>query len=172
MPLATYVDPVHVNDEIPSDAEVEAEVLCLRLHRAGGQTHLCSEQFKQWQMDAYPGENSKTPPRMELLVCLADIVHYMWRTGDIPQDLGCTVLVLIPKGTTDTWGIGLLETLCKVVEALTDTRLRARIQFHGVLHGFRDRRGTGTDIMELNISQELSRIDQDPLFLIFLDLSN
>ena len=45
----------------------------------------------------------------------------MWRTGEITQDLGWTVLVLIPKGTNVTRGIGLLETLWKVVEVLIDT---------------------------------------------------
>ena len=39
-----------------------------------------------------------------------------------------------------------------------------------VLHGFRSRRGTGTAIMELKLYQELASIDQDPIFLIFLDL--
>ena len=77
----------------------------------------------------------------------------MWRTGGIPQDLVYTVLVLISKGTTYTWGIDLLETLFKVVEALVDTRLRAILQCHNVLHGFREGRGTGTAIMELKIAK-------------------
>ena len=58
-----------------------------------------------------------------------------------------------------------------MVEALIDTRLRASIQFHDVLHGLRDRRGTGTAIIELNLAQELTGIDHDPLFLVFVDLS-
>ena len=41
---------------------------------------------------------------------------------------------------------------------------------HNVLRGFRDGRGMGASIMELKIAQELSRIDQYPLFLVFLDL--
>ena len=94
----------------------------------------------------------------------------MWRTGDIPQDLGWNFLVLIPKLVTNTWGIGLLETLWKVVEDLIDTRLRASLQMQDVLHRFRDGRGTGTAIMELMLAQELSSIDQSPLFLVFLDL--
>ena len=53
---------------------------------------------------------------------------------------------------------------------LIDTRLRAILQLHDALHGFRSGRGTGTAIMELNLSQELNIIDQDPLFLVFLDL--
>ena len=40
---------------------------------------------------------------------------------------------------------------------------------HNFLHGFRYVRGTGTAIMELKLAQELSRIYQDPLFLVFLD---
>ena len=80
-------------------------------------------------------------------------------------------MVLIPEGTTDIWCIGLLETLCKVVEALIDTRLCASLQFHDVLHGFRAVRGAGAAIMELKLSKYLSSIYCNPLFLVFLDLS-
>ena len=47
----------------------------------------------------------------------------MWRTGDTPQELGWTVLFMIPKGATNTRGIGLLDTMWKVVEALINTCL-------------------------------------------------
>ena len=43
---------------------------------------------------------------------LVDTVHHMWHTGEIPQELIWTLLVLIPKGTTTTRGIGLLEETC------------------------------------------------------------
>ena len=108
---------------------------------------------------------------MELCLCLVDIVQHMWRTGEIPQELGWTVLVIIPKGTSNTWSIGLIDTLWKVVEALIDTRLRASLQLHDVLQRLRAGRGTGADIMELDLAQELTNIDQDPLFLVFLDFS-
>ena len=94
----------------------------------------------------------------------------MWRTGDIPTELGWTVLVLITKGTTKTRGISLLDTLWNVVEALINNRLLSILHMHAVLHGFRSRRGTGAAIMELKIAQELANIYQDPLFLVFLDL--
>ena len=68
-------------------------------------------------------------------------------------------MVLIPKGTTDTQGIGLLETLWKVVEALIDTHLRSSLQMHDVLHRFRFGKGTGAAIMELSLTKELSSID-------------
>ena len=79
-------------------------------------------------------------------------------------------MVLIPKGTTNTQGICLLETPWILLEALIDTRLRASFQLHDVLHGFRAGRGTGTAIMDLNIAQEFASIYQEPLFLELLDL--
>ena len=92
----------------------------------------------------------------------------MWHKGNIPQELLWTFLVLIPKGATNTRGIGLLETLWKVVKALINNRLRTSLQMHGILHGFRAGRGAGTAIMELKLAHELSIIDQDPLFLVLL----
>ena len=58
------------------------------------------------------------------------------------------------------------------MEAPIYTRLRASLQLNDVLHRFRERRGTGVSIMELKIAQELYRIDQYTLFLVFLDLRN
>ena len=49
------------------------------------------------------------------MACLVELVKHMWHTGEIPQKLGWTTLVLIPKGNIDTRGIGLLGTLWKVV---------------------------------------------------------
>ena len=74
------------------------------------------------------------------------------------------------EGTTNTRGIGLLETLWKEVEALINNHLRASLQMHDVFHGFRAGRGTGMAIIELKLTQDLARIYQDPLFLVLLDL--
>ena len=170
LPLATHTDLAKVNDDIPLEAEVEAAVSRLRPHKAGRHTHLCAEHFKQWRREAYLGGQSKTPPQGELWMCLVEILQRIWRTGEIPQELGWTILILIPKETTDTWGVGLLYTLWKVEEALIDTRLQTSLQMHDVLYGFRTRRGTGVAIIELKLSQELATIDKSPIFLVFLDL--
>ena len=103
---------------------------------------------------------------------LVAIVQYMWIPGEILRGLGLTILVLIPKGNTDTRGIRLMETLWKVVEAIIDTRNRSSIQFHDVLHWFLAGGVTGASTMEFKIVQDLVSIYQDPLFLVFIDLSN
>ena len=84
--------------------------------------------------------------------------------------MGWTFLVLIPKDITNTWVIGLLETLWKVIAALIDTCLRASLQFHDIFHRFQSGRGTGMAIMELNLVQELAIVDHGPLLLVFFDL--
>ena len=51
----------------------------------------------------------------------------------------------------DTRGIGLFESLWKVVEAIIDIRLRVSVRLHGVLHGFHAGRVPGMEILELNL---------------------
>ena len=53
---------------------------------------------------------------------------------------------------------------------LRDTHICASLQFHDVLHRFRDGRGIVAAIMELNLAQDLASKYHDPLFLVFLDL--
>ena len=101
-----------------------------------------------------------------------EITQFMWNHGDILRELGWTVLVLIPKGNMDTRGIGLLEPLQKVVEAIIDICLRASVRLHYVLHGLCTGRVTGTVILELKLAQELSILDQEPMLLFFLDMRN
>ena len=45
----------------------------------------------------------------------------------------------------------------------------ASARLYGVIHGFRTWRIWGTDILELNMAQELSIVYQDPMFLVLLD---
>ena len=69
-----------------------------------------------------------------------------------------------------SWGIGLLEVILKVVEAIIDTQINMVVMFHSVLHLFCASRGMGTAIMELNMAHELTIIYQYPLLLVFLYL--
>ena len=106
--LATHVGLIKLSDVAPSEAYAEAAVWCLRHFKSGGPTHLRAEHLKKWLQEAYPREGSTPSPRNERCMSLVDIVQRMWRTGETPQELGWTVLVLIPKVSNDTWGVGLL----------------------------------------------------------------
>ena len=82
----------------------------------------------------------------------------MWDTGSILTELGWSVLLLIPKGNGDTRGVGLLDVVWKVVEAVIDTHIKTVVKFHGFLHGFCAGIGTGTAIMEIKFAQELASV--------------
>ena len=56
------------------------------------------------------------------------------------------------------------------MDAIFDTRIKKAVTFRDVLHRFCAGGETGTAIMELKIMQELACVDQDPIFLVFLDL--
>ena len=81
-----------------------------------------------------------------------------------------TITVLIPKGNTYTWVIGLMELIWKVVEGIIDTCLRQSFRLHNVLHGFHTGMGTGKAILELKMLHELSILEQETLLLVFIDL--
>ena len=88
----------------------------------------------------------------------------------LQTELIWNILFLIPKGSADTHGIGLLEVLCKIAEDIIDTHIKTVAMFHDVLHGLRASRGTVTVVMDLKMAQEIDSIEQDPLLLEFLEL--
>ena len=55
------------------------------------------------------------------------------------------------------------------MEAIIDTRINKAVTFHDVLYRFFTGRGTGTANVELKPAQDLASVDQDPLFLAFLE---
>lgn len=179
-PIPTHVPPFPILDSIPTADEIGTAVKRLRNHRAPGPSGLRAEDFKEWYKEAHPDEfhpdTSTTvppPPRLDRWNALVDMTQHIWSTGEIPTELKWTVLVLIPKGNDNTAkrGIGLLDLLWKLQESIMNIRITAAVQFHDVLHGFRARRGTGTALIEAKLCQELACMEQDPLYVIFLDLS-
>jgi len=97
------------------------------------------------------------------------LLQHVWNTGEIPRQMLLSVVVLIPKGGNDYRGIGLLEVAWKVLEGVLDGRLK-EVKLHDALHGFRQKRGCGTGIIEAKLVQQLAYIEQCPLYGLFLDL--
>ena len=56
-----------------------------------------------------------------------DNIQFIWKHGGITGELGWEILVISPKGNTDTRVIGLMKLLWKGVEAIITTRLRASV---------------------------------------------
>ena len=90
---------------------------------------------------------------------LVRLIQHIWNTGEIPQRMLLTIVVLIPKGNSgDFRGIGLLEVIWKVIEQVVDARLKC-VPLHDALHGFRPGRSCGTGIMEVKLTQQLASLE-------------
>ena len=76
----------------------------LRRNRVGVHTHLREEHLQAWIRDTYLVKTSTTslPPKPTLWLKLVELIHLMWDNSSIPKELGCTMLVIIPKGNVDT----------------------------------------------------------------------
>ncbi len=92
-----------------------------------------------------------------------------WTYGIVPCQLLWIIVILIPKGGGDYHSIGLLEPIWKVIEWIIDCRLDS-IQLHDSLHGCRHQRRTGTAIIKAKLVQQLSYLELQSFYGVFLDL--
>ena len=83
---------------------------------------------------------------------LVDLVQLIWEHRNIPKEMGWTILILIPKGNPYNQGVGLLEFLWKLMEAIIDTCIKKDVILHDILYGFCVERGIGTDIMDTRLT--------------------
>ncbi len=97
------------------------------------------------------------------------LVQAAWTHGTILCQLLWIIVVLIPKGGGDYRGIGLLEPVWKCIEQVIDHQLDA-IDLHDSLHGCCYNRGTGTAIIKAKLAQQLSYLELQPFYGVFLNL--
>ena len=97
------------------------------------------------------------------------MVQAVWSHCIIPRQLLWIIVVLIPKGGRDFWGISLLKPIWKVLERIMDLRLDS-IVLHDTLHRCRAHRGMGTAVIEAKLAQQLLYLELRPFYGVFLDL--
>jgi hypothetical protein len=129
------------------DGEIWEAVKSLQNGRAGGLGGMHAEHMKQWLRGIEEEKREDKWGSGDKWRLLVQLIRAIW---EMPWIL---VIVLLPKGGGDYWGIGLLEPLWKVVEALMDKRFLA-IKLHNCLHGFRAGRGMGTATIEVKLVQQ------------------
>jgi hypothetical protein len=165
-PIPVHVGPFSVDDSCPSEEEIAKVVGCLRPGRASGASGMRLEHLKGWLEAA----TRKERPDRSAWEQLVTLVQHAYETGEIPSQVGWTTMVLLPKGSGEYRGIGLLETVWKLLSSIIDARLKAAIHFHDALHGFRASHDTSTAIFEAKLFQQLATVEQVPLYEVFIDL--
>ena len=129
-----------------------------------------AEDVKSWLRGIEAEEAGEEPKGAgDRWRALVKLVQAIWERGEIPRQLLWVIVVLLPKGGGDYRGIGLLEPIWKLIEAIMDRRLNV-IEFHDCLHGYLPKRGTGTGTMEAKLAIQLAHLEQHPLYGIFVDL--
>ena len=91
--------------------------------------------------------------------------------GEIPSAFSYGILVIIPKDDKGgVRGIGLLESVHKVISQIINVRMANSIQFCEEVHGFRRHRGTHTAIGETKLKMQIAGCESETIYQIFLDL--
>ena len=168
--VPTPVIQFKIDYEKPIEGEIVAAVRRMRSNREGVNSHMQEEHLPTWLRETYPALTLTVPPKPNRWLKLLERIQLIWENGSIPTELGCNMLVLTPKGKTDTRGNRILEVVWKVAEEGINTWITTVLQFHHVLNRFCAGKGAGTAILELKLAQELASVDQDPLLLVLLDL--
>ena len=168
--IPVLVAPVDIPDHPPTDDEIAFAVRGLRTRRAPGPSGMSADHLKAWlELATDPPE--KTAVRdCKAWEALCEFVRHIYATGEMPVELSWATMILLPKGDGQYRGIGLLEIIWKLISKIIDRRIKAHVEFHDALHGFRAKRGCGTATIEAKLLQQLATIEQSALFKIFLDL--
>jgi Reverse transcriptase (RNA-dependent DNA polymerase) len=164
--LPTTEFPIHyvaedIPDDPPTDFEIQMAVQKLRLHKAPGPSGLRSEEILQWMKNDDKQDWNN----------LTTLIRHIFTTGQIPQRLSFSTLVLLPKPDGGIRGIGLLEPIWKVISIIIKDRIVETVQFDDALHGFLPRRGTGTAIIEAKLHLDSQTATGQTTYQAFLDIS-
>ena len=148
-PLPLHLIPVEIDNNVPMDSEIRIVAGGLPNGRAGGALGMRAEHVKAWLRGALEEEDPESQGNFvghgDNWKLFVELVQVVWTQGIIPRQIlwSIVIVVLIPKGGGDYQGIGLLESIWKVLEKIMDRRLNA-IELHDCLHGCRAHSGTGT----------------------------
>jgi hypothetical protein len=156
-PLPINYSTIEINNNAPSDKEIQLVTSELSNGRAAGAFWMRAKHLKDWLRGVCQEEDAKgqgAHGNGDDWQLFAHLVQATWTYGIVPPQLLWIIVILIPKGGRgrDYRSIGLLEPIWKVIERIIDRRL-VSIQLHNSLHGCRHQRGMGTTRIEAKLAQ-------------------
>ena len=152
-PLNIEYDGEEVDDSVPEEGEIKEALFKLRNRKAPGLTGITAEHLKMWYRLSHPeDENTISDEKAnKIWNKIVKIIQIAFKDGEFLNAFKYGVLVLIPKDDAGgVRGIGLLETLHKLISAIINMRMAKSIKFCEAIHGFRRGRGCYTAIGETN----------------------
>jgi len=123
-----------IKDDAPNENEVAEALHRMRSGKSPGPSGICTEDIRTWY-------NTRITDPLPWKTVLS-IITAAFSTGELPTLLHCNILVLIPKSEPGkVRGIGLLESIWKLITTIIHVRLSSAIKFHPDMHGFLPKRG-------------------------------
>ena len=134
-----FVQPLPVEDSVPTEDNIEWAVTQLRNHRSGGSSGMPEEHLKRWLAAARKAEKDvtktaktettdnrgntavqpvKEPTEADNWVMVVDLIQTAFQEGMLSEEATWQAVVLITKGKKYYRGIGLLEVMWKVVAVI------------------------------------------------------
>lgn len=151
--------------ELPSQQEIEEAVNKLRNGKAAGKSNILPEMVKVACCE------------VEVMDMLLELIHQVWKEGQVPKDWVDAVLIPIPKKgdltRCDNWrGISLLDVVGKIVARVIQERLQqlAEEELPESQCGFRKGRRCTDMIFTVRQLVEKSWEHKAKSFLLFIDL--
>jgi hypothetical protein len=100
-PLPINVTPAEINDDVPSDGELQGVVGKLTNGRAAGASGMCTKHIKKWLHDVQRDEDPEgqgAEGAGDSWRLFVQLVQAAWTHGVIPRQLLWSIVVLILKG--------------------------------------------------------------------------
>lgn len=188
--LPKFVHEFKVDDEPMFEAEIRAVVRKMKRNKAAGPTGLTTNTVKDWEQDfqsQYIQPFQKKKPlvltdeqrtEMERVMSahpwskVVDLVIEISDKGDVPEGMANSYLVLFPKGDAGQHhGIGLMNTIWKIVTGVLSRRINHAVSFHHCVHEFIPEKGTSTAILEVKLMNTLAAQMHGTVYQVFLDVS-
>ena len=162
--LQKLSDGIEINDDPPSIEEIQKHLLALKPNKA------CND------IEPELLRHCNTP-------IMHEVIHRMtlnlWNNLDLPNAWGNSLLKTLWKGKgskrdpSKYRGISIGSTVCKLIISIILSRLKTwyESQLSDEQYGFRSNRGTTDGIFAVKRTQQITNRKQQPLFLLFVDLS-
>lgn len=120
----------------------------MKSRKALGLSKIATDHIKMWYKLAFPKKGIEpckdSRAKWDKVV---ELVQLCLKEGEIPKAFSTGVLVMILKNDKgDVRGIGLLETIHKIISLLINIRMNNSIHFCKEVHGFRRKQGCFTAI--------------------------
>jgi hypothetical protein len=107
-----------ISNNMATDSEMRTVVRGLQNGQAAGATRMRAKLFKGWLDEIQhgekaarenPGREGADPEAGCKWRIFVELIQAIWERGEIPEQMSWMIILLLPNGGGDFWGMGLLN---------------------------------------------------------------